>query len=78
MVLAFAIVALFAALIIGGSIWSRVQELESIWIKLLTNAQGDRLLRLKAWTKAKETHGISFTMKHACDILEDMQIRGIR
>lgn len=78
MVLAFAIVALFAALIIGGSIWSRAQTLESIWVRLLKNAQGDRLLRLKAWTRTKELHGIGFTMEQACAVLEDMQIRGIR
>lgn len=78
MVLAFAIVALFVALIIGGIIWSRSRELESIWDRLLNNAQGDRLLRLKAWTRTKELHGIGFTMEQACAVLEDMQIRGIR
>jgi hypothetical protein len=75
---AFAIVILFAAVIIGGSIWSRVQELECIWVRLLNNAQGDRLLRLKAWSRTKELHGIGFTMAQACAVLEDMQIRGIR
>ena len=78
MVLAFTIVPLFVALIIGWAIWSRAQELEIIWDQLLTNAQGDRILRLKAWTKAKETHGIAFTMDQACAVLDDMQIRGIR
>jgi hypothetical protein len=78
MVLAFAIVTLFAAMIIGGSIWSRSQELERIWVRLLNNAQGDRLFRLRAWSRTKELHGIGFTMEQACAVLEDMQIRGIR
>lgn len=78
MVLAFAVIVALIAMIIGGSIWSRAQTLESIWVRLLNNAQGDRLLRLKAWTRTKELHGIGFTMEQACAVLEDMQIRGIR
>ena len=57
MVLAFAVIVALIAMIIGGSIWSRAQTLESIWVRLLNNAQGDRLLRLKAWTRTKELHG---------------------
>ena len=78
MVFAFAAITLLFALFVTASILSRVQELNTIWDTMLINAQGDRLLRLKAWSLAKEKHGNGMTLEQACTVLEDMQIRGIR